>query len=42
MGVKLDASMGAALYVAISTDTGCFRFNNTTANTCLLYTSRCV
>ena len=33
MGVKLDASMGAALYVAISTDTGCFRFNNTTANT---------
>ncbi len=33
MGVKLDASMGAALYVAISTDTGCFRFNNTTADT---------
>ena len=33
MEVKLDASMGAALYVAISTDTGCFRFNNTTANT---------
>ena len=33
MDVKLDASMGAALYVAISTDTGCFRFNNTTANT---------
>lgn len=25
--------MGAALYVAISTDTGCFRFNNTTADT---------
>ena len=33
MDVKLDASMGAALYVAISTDTGCFRFNNTTADT---------
>ena len=33
MGVKLDASMGAALYVAISTDTGCFRFANTTGHT---------
>jgi len=33
MGVKLDASMGAALYVAISTDTGCFQYANTNAAT---------
>jgi len=33
MGVKLDADMANALYTAISTDTGCFRFANTTANT---------
>ena len=33
MDVKLDASMGAALYVAISTDTGCFQYSNTTAET---------
>ena len=33
MDVKLDASMGAALYVAISTDTGCFQYANTNADT---------
>lgn len=33
MGVTLDAAMANALYTAISTDTGCFRYANTTANT---------
>ena len=33
MGVEGDPAMGEALYVAISTDTGCFRYSNTTANT---------
>ena len=33
MGAALDARIAEALYVAISTDTGCFRFANTTAHT---------
>ena len=33
MGVKLDIPMADALYTAISTDTGCFRYANTTADT---------
>ena len=33
MGAQLDTQMANALYTAISTDTGCFRFSNTTANT---------
>ena len=33
MGAKLDISMAQALYTAISTDTGCFRYANTTAET---------
>lgn len=33
MGVKLDRDMAEALYVALSTDTGCFRYTNTTART---------
>ena len=33
LGVKLDKSMANALYTAVSTDTGCFRYANTTANT---------
>ena len=33
MNTPLDAKIGEALYVAISTDTGCFRFSNVTANT---------
>ena len=33
MGVKLDKPMANALYTAISTDTGCFRYANTTAET---------
>lgn len=33
MGVELDQHIAKALYVAVSTDTGCFRFANTTADT---------
>lgn len=33
MGVPFDKPMANALYTAISTDTGCFRYANTTANT---------
>ena len=33
MGVHLDKPMANALYTAISTDTGCFRYANTTAKT---------
>ena len=33
LGVTLDKEMAEALYTAISTDTGCFRYANTTANT---------
>ena len=33
MGAVLDAPMADALYTAVSTDTGCFRYANTTPNT---------
>ena len=33
LGVKLDKPLANAIYTAISTDTGCFRFANTTAHT---------
>ncbi len=33
LGVTLDRAMAEALYVAISTDTGCFRYSNVTADT---------
>ncbi len=33
MGVEPDQAIGEAVYVAISTDTGCFRYSNTTSNT---------
>ena len=33
MGVELDIPMANALYTAVSTDTGCFRYANTTADT---------
>nr|WP_283243669.1 bifunctional oligoribonuclease/PAP phosphatase NrnA [Feifania hominis] len=33
LGATLTTEMARALYTAISTDTGCFRFANTTANT---------
>ena len=35
LGVELDEDMADALYTAISTDTGCFRYANTTAHTFL-------
>ena len=33
MGVDPDEKMAEAVYVGVSTDTGCFRFANTTAHT---------
>ena len=33
MGLRLDRPTAEALYVAVSTDTGCFRYSNTTART---------
>ena len=33
MGVELTPEIAACLYTGIATDTGCFRFTNTTANT---------
>ena len=33
LGVTLDVSLANAVYTAISTDTGCFRYANTTAHT---------
>lgn len=35
MGVALDKEMAEALYTAVSTDTGCFRYANTTAHSFL-------
>ena len=32
LGVTLDCALATALYVAVSTDTGCFRFPNTSAD----------
>jgi len=33
LGVEMDRQIADALYAAISTDTGCFRYSNVTANT---------
>ena len=33
MGVELTPDIAACLYTGVATDTGCFRFTNTTANT---------
>ncbi len=33
MGVQMDRSIAEAVYVGLSTDTGCFRYSNTTAHT---------
>ena len=33
MGVSMDAPIAEAVYVGTSTDTGCFRYSNTTAHT---------
>ena len=36
LDVKIDADIASALYTGISTDTGCFRYSNTTSNTHLV------
>ena len=33
LGVRMDAAIAEAVYVGVSTDTGCFRYANTTAHT---------
>ena len=33
MGVSMEPALADAVYVGVSTDTGCFRFSNTTAHT---------
>ena len=33
MGIRLDVDTAAALYTGISTDTGCFKYSNTTSKT---------
>lgn len=33
MGLELDKTLANYIYLAVSTDTGCFRYNNTTGNT---------
>lgn len=33
MGISLDSSIAEGIYVGASTDTGCFKFSNTTSNT---------
>ena len=33
LGVELDSEMAELIYIAVSTDTGCFKFANTTAET---------
>lgn len=41
MGVKLDREMANALYTAVSTDTGCFRYANTNAHSHLVAAACC-
>ncbi|NLC79404.1 MAG: bifunctional oligoribonuclease/PAP phosphatase NrnA [Ruminococcaceae bacterium] len=36
MGVKLDTYMATCLYIGAATDTGCFKYSNTTAKTHML------
>lgn len=36
MGIALDSGIAEGIYVGASTDTGCFKFSNTTANTHLV------
>ena len=33
LGVQMDRAMAEAIYIAVSTDSGCFRYSNTTART---------
>ncbi len=35
LGVEMDAYLASALYTAVATDTGCFRYSNTNENTFL-------
>ena len=41
MGAKLDVPMSNALYTAVSTDTGCFRYANTNAHSHLVAAACC-
>lgn len=41
MGAKLDKAMAEALYTAVSTDTGCFRYANTNAHAHMVAASCC-
>lgn len=41
MGVELTADIAECLYIALSTDTGCFRYSNTTPDT-LRIAARCL
>ena len=41
MGAKLDKEMANALYTAVSTDTGCFRYANTNAHSHLVAAACC-
>ena len=36
LGIELDRDIGEAVYVGASTDTGCFRYSNTTAHTFMI------
>ena len=36
LGIQMDKNIAEAVYVGASTDTGCFRFSNTTAHTFLV------
>ena len=36
LGIQMDKAMAEAVYVGVSTDTGCFRFANTTAHSFLV------
>lgn len=40
LGAEIDAEMGQLIYIAISTDSGCFKYSSTTANT-LRAAARC-
>lgn len=40
LNVEIDAEMGQLIYIALSTDSGCFKYSNTTANT-LRAAARC-
>ncbi len=41
LNVEMDKDMATAIYVAVSTDTGCFKYSNTTGNTHIV-AARCL